>query len=117
MAAPRRRPSPSIPATCCGSSTAARAPRSCSPSRWRATAAGVTTIKGRGRAVPPLCPPWGKEVGAPRGATAAGPPGGPEVLTERKPKEGGAPAEAEGKKAPAAAPKKAEAPKKTEKEK
>ncbi|PYM88961.1 MAG: 50S ribosomal protein L25 [Candidatus Rokuibacteriota bacterium] len=78
---------------------------------------GVRIINDPGQAVATVSPPMAEEVAATPEATAAVTPAEPEVLTERKPKEEGAPAEAEGKKAPAAAPKKAEAPKKTEKEK
>jgi len=57
-----------------------------------------------------VSPPMAEEVAPTAEAAAAVTPAEPEVLTERKPKEEGAPAEAEAKKVPAA-------PKKAEKEK
>jgi len=78
---------------------------------------GVRIINDPGQAVATVSPPMAEEVVAAPEAAAAVTPAEPEVLTERKPKEEGAPAEAEGKKAPAAAAKKPEAPKKAEKEK
>jgi large subunit ribosomal protein L25 len=63
---------------------------------------GVRIINDPGQAVATVSPPMAEEVAAPA-ATAAVTPAEPEVLTERKPKEEAAPAEAEaGKKAPAA---------------
>jgi large subunit ribosomal protein L25 len=63
---------------------------------------GVRITNDPGQAVATVSPPMAEEVAAPA-ATAAVTPAEPEVLTERKPKEEGAPAEAEaGKKAPAA---------------
>ena len=63
---------------------------------------GVRITNDPGQAVATVSPPMAEEVVAPA-ATAAVTPAEPEVLTERKPKEEGAPAEAEaGKKAPAA---------------
>jgi large subunit ribosomal protein L25 len=72
---------------------------------------GVRIVNDPGQAIVTVSPPMAEEEVAPA-ATAAVTPAEPEVLTERKPKEGEAaavPAEAEGKKAPAA--------KKAEKEK
>jgi large subunit ribosomal protein L25 len=72
---------------------------------------GVRIVNDPGQAIVTVSPPMAEEEVAPA-ATAAVTPAEPEVLTERKPKEGeaaAAPAEAEGKKAPAA--------KKAEKEK
>jgi large subunit ribosomal protein L25 len=63
---------------------------------------GVRITNDPGQAVATVSPPMAEEVVAPA-ATAAVTPAEPEVLTERKPKEEAAPAEAEaGKKAPAA---------------
>ena len=63
---------------------------------------GVRITNDPGQAVATVSPPMAEEVAAPA-ATAAVTPAEPEVLTERKPKEEAAPAEAEaGKKAPAA---------------
>ena len=63
---------------------------------------GVRITNDPGQAVATVSPPMAEEVVAPA-ATAAVTPAEPEVLTERKPKEDAAPAEAEaGKKAPAA---------------
>jgi large subunit ribosomal protein L25 len=72
---------------------------------------GVRIVNDPGQAIVTVSPPMAEEEVAPA-AAAAVTPAEPEVLTERKPKEGEAaavPAEAEGKKAPAA--------KKAEKEK
>ena len=72
---------------------------------------GVRIINDPGQAVATVSPPMAEEVAPTVEAVAAAvTPAEPEVLTERKPKEEGAPAEAEGKKAPAA-------PKKADKEK
>jgi large subunit ribosomal protein L25 len=63
---------------------------------------GVRITNDPGQAVATVSPPMAEEVAAPA-ATAAVTPAEPEVLTERKPKDEAAPAEAEsGKKAPAA---------------
>jgi large subunit ribosomal protein L25 len=63
---------------------------------------GVRITNDPGQAVATVSPPMAEEVAAPA-ATAAVTPAEPEVLTERKPKEEAAPAEAEAaKKAPAA---------------
>jgi large subunit ribosomal protein L25 len=63
---------------------------------------GVRITNDPAQAVATVSPPMAEEVAAPA-ATAAVTPAEPEVLTERKPKEEAAPAEAEGgKKAPAA---------------
>ena len=79
---------------------------------------GVRIVNDPGQAVATVSPPMAEEVAPTPEVAAAVTPAEPEVLTERKPKEEGAPAEAEGKKAPvAAAAKKPEAPKKAEKEK
>jgi large subunit ribosomal protein L25 len=68
--------------------------------------AGVRITNDPGQAVATVSPPMAEEVAAPV-ATAAVTPAEPEVLTERKPKEEPAPAEAEGaKKAPAKKPEK-----------
>jgi large subunit ribosomal protein L25 len=65
---------------------------------------GVRITNDPGQAVATVSPPMAEEVAAPV-ATAAVTPAEPEVLTERKPKEEAAPAEAEGaKKAPAKTP-------------
>src|SRR5688572_31953666 len=64
---------------------------------------GVRIINDPGQAVATVSPPMAEEVAAPV-ATAAVTPAEPEVLTERKPKDEAAPAEAEGKKAPAKKP-------------
>lgn len=67
---------------------------------------GVRITNDPGQAVATVSPPMAEEVAAPA-VTAAVAPAEPEVLTERKPKEEGAPAEAEaGKKAPAKKPEK-----------
>ena len=66
---------------------------------------GVRITNDPGQAVATVSPPMAEEVAAPV-ATAAVTPAEPEVLTERKPKEEAAPAEAEGKKAPAKKPEK-----------
>ena len=67
---------------------------------------GVRITNDAGQAVATVSPPMAEEVAAPT-ATAAVTPAEPEVLTERKPKEEAAPAEAEGgKKAPAKKPEK-----------
>jgi len=71
---------------------------------------GVRIVNDPGQAVATVSPPMAEEVAPTPEATAAVTPAEPEVLTERKPKEEAAPAEAEGKKAPAA-------PKKADKEK
>jgi large subunit ribosomal protein L25 len=70
---------------------------------------GVRIVNDPGQAIVTVSPPMAEEEVAPA-ATAAVTPAEPEVLTERKPKEEAAPAEAEGKKAAPAA-------KKAEKEK
>src|SRR6266704_393871 len=78
---------------------------------------GVRIVNDPGQAVATVSPPMAEEVAPTPEVAAAVTPAEPEVRTERKPKEEGAPAEAEGKKAPvAAAAKKPEAPKKAEKE-
>jgi large subunit ribosomal protein L25 len=61
---------------------------------------GVRIVNDPGQAIATVSPPMAEEEVAPA-ATAAVVPAEPEVLTERKPKEEAAPAEAEGKKAPA----------------
>ena len=67
---------------------------------------GVRIMNDPGQAVVTVSPPMAEEVAAPA-VTAAVTPAEPEVLTERKPKEETAPAEAEaGKKAPAKKPEK-----------
>ncbi len=67
---------------------------------------GVRIINDPGQAVVTVSPPMAEEVAAPVVAAAVT-PAEPEVLTERKPKEEAAPAEAEaGKKAPAKKPEK-----------
>jgi large subunit ribosomal protein L25 len=66
---------------------------------------GVRITNDPGQAVATVSPPMAEEVAAPV-ATAAVTPAEPEVLTERKPKDEAAPAEAEGKKAPAKKPEK-----------
>src|SRR5688572_28235220 len=67
---------------------------------------GVRITNDPGQAVATVSPPMAEEVAAPT-ATAAVTPAEPEVLTERKPKEEAAPAEAEGgKKPPAKKPEK-----------
>lgn len=67
---------------------------------------GVRIMNDPGQAVVTVSPPMAEEVAAPA-VTAAVTPAEPEVLTERKPKEEAAPAEAEaGKKAPAKKPEK-----------
>jgi large subunit ribosomal protein L25 len=71
---------------------------------------GVRIMNDPGQAVATVSPPMAEEVAPTAEAAAAVTPAEPEVLTERKPKEEGAPAEAEGKKAAPAA-------KKAEKEK
>jgi large subunit ribosomal protein L25 len=71
---------------------------------------GVRIVNDPGQAVATVSPPMAEEVAPTVEATAAVTPAEPEVLTERKPKEEAVPAEAEGKKAPAA-------PKKADKEK
>src|SRR6059036_2818734 len=73
---------------------------------------GVRIVNDPGQAVATVSPPMAEEVAPTPEVAAAVTPAEPEVLTERKPKEEGAPAEAEGKKAPVAA-----AAKKPEKEK
>jgi large subunit ribosomal protein L25 len=67
---------------------------------------GVRIMNDPGQAVATVSPPMAEEAPAPVAATAAVTPAEPEVLTERKPKEEAAPAEAEGKKAPAKKPEK-----------
>ena len=72
---------------------------------------GVRILTDPNQAVVTVAPPAAEEtVAAPAAVVAAPTAAEPEVLTERKPKEEAAPAEAEGKKAPAA-------PKKADKEK
>jgi len=72
---------------------------------------GVRVLNDLGQAIATVAPPAAEETPAVVATTAtAAAPAEPVVLTERKPKEEAAPAEAEGKKAPAA-------PKKAEKEK
>ena len=67
---------------------------------------GVRIVNDPGQAIATVSPPMAEEVAAPV-ATAAVTPAEPEVLTERKPKDEAAPAEAEGaKKAPAKKPEK-----------
>src|SRR5919109_4605171 len=62
---------------------------------------GVRIVNDPGQAVATVSPPMAEEVAPTAEAVAAVTPAEPEVLTERKPKEEGAPAEAEAKKAPA----------------
>src|SRR5439155_77539 len=64
---------------------------------------GVRIVNDPGQAVATVSPPMAEEVAPTPEVAAAVTPAEPEVLTERKPKEEGAPAEAEGKKAPVAA--------------
>src|SRR5256884_6444608 len=79
---------------------------------------GVRIVNDPGQAVATVSPPMAEEVAPTPEVAAAVTPAEPEGLTERKPQDEAAPAEAEGKKAPvAAAAKKPEAPKKAEKEK
>jgi large subunit ribosomal protein L25 len=68
---------------------------------------GVRITNDPGQAVATVSPPMAEEVAAPA-ATAAVTPAEPEVLTERKPKEEGAPAEAAAEGAKKAPPKKPE---------